>query len=231
MSRPIAVLRPEPGNAATVARCRTAGLETIALPLFTVVPLDWAAPDATAFDALLLTSANAVRHAGPALAGLSVLPVLAVGAATARAAAAAGLSVTLTGSGDAAALVAKAAAAGTQRALHLGGRDTTVEVAGIVAESISVYASEPDDIDPADLAMLAGSTALLHSARAAVRLGELIDRAGVTRKSISIAAISPAVALAADRGWGALTVAATPNDAALIAAARRLDSPARIRDD
>lgn len=231
MSRPIAVLRPEPGNAATVARCRTAGLETIALPLFAVIPLDWEAPDAAAFDALLLTSANAVRHAGHALASLSMLPVLAVGAATARAAAAAGLSVALTGSGDAAALMAEAAAAGTRRALHLGGRETTVAMTGIVAQSISVYASEPDDIDPADLAMLTGSTALLHSARAAMRLGELIDRAGLTRQSIAIAAISPAVALAADRGWGALTVAATPDDAALIAAARRLDPSALLRGD
>ena len=231
MTRAVVVLRPEPGNAATVARCRAAGLEVVALPLFTVVPLDWGVPDPAAFDALLLTSANAVRHAGPGLASLRALPVLAVGSATARAAAEAGLGVTLTGISDAAAVVAEAAAAGTRRALHLGGRETTVAAAGIVARSIAVYASEPRDVDLTALAQLAGSTALLHSARAGAWFGTLIDKAGLARRSIAIAAISPAVAAAAGDGWAGLAVASTPDDAALIAAARALDSPGDVRDD
>jgi uroporphyrinogen-III synthase len=34
------------------------------MPLFAIVPLDWTAPDPAQFDGLVLTSANAVRHAG-----------------------------------------------------------------------------------------------------------------------------------------------------------------------
>ena len=65
MTRPIAVLRPEPGNAATADRIAALGLAAIRLPLFEVRALDWAPPDPAGFDALLLTSANAPRLAGP----------------------------------------------------------------------------------------------------------------------------------------------------------------------
>ncbi len=82
--KPLAVLRPEPGNAATAARIAAAGARTIRLPLFAVGPLAWTPPDPAVHDALLLTSANAVRQAGPGLAGYRTLPVHAVGAAPAR---------------------------------------------------------------------------------------------------------------------------------------------------
>ena len=56
------------------------------MPLFSVESLAWKVPDAASFDALLLTSANAVRQAGAGLTQLRGLPVHAVGAATATAA-------------------------------------------------------------------------------------------------------------------------------------------------
>ena len=106
MTRTLAVLRPEPGNAATVARARAAGFATLSLPVFAVVPLAWDVPDPADYDALILTSANAVRHAGAGLDRLRVLPVFAVGARTAAAARAAGFDVAQTGCEDAAALLA-----------------------------------------------------------------------------------------------------------------------------
>ena len=112
MSRPIAVLRPEPGNGATVAAIEAAGGMAIRLPLFAAAPVAWHAPDPAAFDALLLTSANALRHGGPELAALRSLPVHAVGGATAAAARQAGFAVAHAGTGDGAALVAAAEAAG-----------------------------------------------------------------------------------------------------------------------
>ncbi|MDF0488172.1 uroporphyrinogen-III synthase [Sphingomonas sp. H39-1-10] len=216
MTRTLAVLRPEPGNAATAARAAAAGYAVLRLPLFAVVPLAWIVPDARAHDALVLTSANIVRMAGAGLADLAALPVIAVGEQTAAAARAAGLTVTATGSSDAEALAALLAARGMTRALHLGGRERT-PVDG-VTRAIAVYASEPRAVAPADLAGLAGNVALLHSARAATRLGELLDAAALPRARVTIGAFSAAIAAAAGPGWHAVAVAARPSDTALFAA-------------
>src|SRR5687768_9453521 len=84
--RRLAILRPEPGASATVERARELGLDAFAVPLFAIEPLAWELPDSGAFDALLLTSANTVRQAGPSLERLLQLPAYAVGDATAAAA-------------------------------------------------------------------------------------------------------------------------------------------------
>lgn len=213
---PLAVLRPEPGNAATAGRIEAGGARAIRLPLFAVRALDWTPPEPADFDALLLTSANAVRFGGAGLDRFRVLPVLAVGARTAAAARAAGFDVMAAGVGDAAALIATAWANGVVRALHLGGRERGVEAGGPVARAITVYASEALPIEPRDLDALQGTVALLHSARAARRLAELV---GPRRPTIGVAAFSPAVAAAAGSGWASIAIAAAPNDAALIEAA------------
>ena len=211
MSRPLAVLRPEPGNAATAARIEAAGGTALRLPLFAVRALDWTPPDPQQYDALLLTSANTLRHGGAGLATLRALPVLAVGAATATAARAAGFTVVLTGDHDAANLLAQPH--DFHRPLHLGGRDRIPTG----ATAIAVYVSDALNIAPAAIATLDGSVVLLHSARAAHRLAELVDPA-----RLRIAALSPAVLAAAGPGWDATIVAPTPTDAALVAAALSL---------
>jgi uroporphyrinogen-III synthase len=217
--RRIAVLRPEPGNEATAARVEAIGLEAVRLPLFDVVPLPWSAPEPEQFDALLLTSANAVRVAGDRLALFRSLPVLAVGRATADAARLAGLEVMLTGRSDAASLIDQAERSGKSRMLHLGGRDRTVDRGGPVAQVIAVYASEPVPISADRLRALQASVALLHSARAALRLGELLAAHGQPREAIGIAAFSAAVAKVAGAGWASIAIAAAPSDTALIEAA------------
>lgn len=219
MSRAVAVLRPEPGNAATIARVEAAGLSAIRLPLFDIRAVAWTAPDPADFDALILTSANAPRLAGPGLDAVAHLPVFAVGPATAAAARARGLTVAATGEGDGAEIVATLTERGFTRALLLGGRDRRVHTGGVVAEAITVYASDPAPIDPAAIAALTGNVALLHSARAARRLADLVGHA---RAAIRIAAISDAVAAAAGPGWADIVAAATPDDAGLVALARRL---------
>jgi len=220
VSRRLAVLRPEPGNAATAARAEAAGFAALRLPLFEIVALGWVPPDPRDHDALVLTSANAVRHAGPALARFAALPVIAVGEQTAAAARAAGLAVAVTGTSDARALAATLAARGVARALHLGGRERT-GVTGIARE-IAVYASEPRGVSVPDAASLAGCTALLHSARAAARLGEVLDSAGVARAAVALGAFSTAIAAAAGPGWHAVATAAAPSDAALFTAINAL---------
>ena len=222
MSRAIAVLRPEPGNTATAAAIEALGLTAIRLPLFEVHAIDWTPPDVTRFDALLLTSANAPRHAGPGLAGLRSLPVHAVGHATAAAARDAGLEVVAVGDRDGAALVATAAASGVRRGLLLGGRDRALASDPIIAEAIAVYSSDPVAVAVEALDQLAGAVVLLHSPRAARRVADLIDRAGIDRRTVRLAAISAAAADIAGSDWQRIAAAASPDDAALIALARAL---------
>jgi len=207
----LAVLRPEPGNAATAARAEALGFEVVRLPLFAVRPLAWVAPDPAAYDALLLTSANAVRYGR--VEALRGLPVLAVGAATAAAARAAGFEVVRTGMRDAATLLGDVA--DYSRILHLAGRDR-IDL-GEQVRAITVYASDPVDLAPEAIAVLVGSTALLHSARAAARFAELVDRAGLDRGRVSLATLSASVAQAAGDGWCAIAVAGAPTDDALLA--------------
>lgn len=203
------VLRPAPGNARTCAALAAAGAEPVALPLFATVPVAWQVPDAQAFDALLLTSAAAVRHAGEGLAALRALPAVAVGEATAAAARAAGLTVVLVGRGDAASVVAQAAA--WPRLMHLAGRDRVAQ-AGVHA--ITVYASEALDVPRSALAVARGAVVLLHSARAAARFAALSG--DLPRDAIRLAALSAGVAAAAGVGWRSVAIAPVPSDAALV---------------
>lgn len=209
------VVRPAPGDARTLARLAALGIAAESVPLFAVRPVAWALPDPSDFDAVLLTSANAVRHGGTGLDTLRNLPVVAVGAATAAVARAAGFAVALTGDGDAVAVRAQAAAAGLSRLLHLAGRDRLA--AG--SATITVYASDALGLPLGTAARFAGATVLLHSARAAATVAALVDRDGVNRGEVRLAAFSPTVAAAAGDGWQAVAIAAAPTDAALIEAA------------
>lgn len=222
MTRPIAVLRPEPGNAATARRIAALGLPAICLPLFEVCALDWTPPDPAGFDALLLTSANAPRLAGPGLAALRRLPVFAVGEATATAARAEGLEVTFTGSADGAALLSAAADRGVRRALLLAGRDRAIADDPVIERAIAVYSSIERDLAATDLLPLAGAVALIHSPRAARRFAELADAAGLDRAAVRLAAISVAAADAAGAGWDMTVAAHTPAEDALLDLARTL---------
>ncbi len=213
MTRGVAIVRPEPGNARTAARIEALGLAAIRLPLFAVVPLAWSPPDPRRYDALFLTSANAARHAGSGLAALSALPVVAVGEETAAAARDVGLAVVKVGPGNAEAALALAEQTGFHRLLYLAGRDRTVTSKPI--DTIAVYASDFTEVAPADFSVLAGSVAMLHSRRAAERLAALCTRDAIDRASIRLAAISDAVADAAGRGWAEVRAASHPDDETL----------------
>jgi uroporphyrinogen-III synthase len=220
----VAVLRPEPGNAATIARAHAAGFATLSLPLFAVRALAWEVPDTERFDSLILTSANALRFGGLGLGALRRLPVLAVGPHTAAAARAAGFDVIAIGDGTAVEIAAIATAHGFTNALHLTGRDRTLERGGAIAAVVPIYESATIPVDDAALHALYGTTALLHSARAAQRLAALIAGAGMDRAALGIAAFSSAIATAAGSGWREVAIARTPDDAALFAAVQACGS-------
>lgn len=217
----IFVIRPEPGLQATLQSARERGLAAVGLPLFEVMPLSWAVPDPTDFDALLVGSANAFRLAGAGLASLKGLPVHAVGEVTANAARSAGFAVEQVGEG------------GLQSVLDGVTRPTRfLRLAGV--ERVPLEAPEGSTITTrevyevralpitgsAQVSLRAGDPlVLLHSAAAARHFAAEVDRLGLDRAAIRLACIGPRVAQAAGEGWAACEAAPQPNDDALLALA------------
>lgn len=222
------VLRPEPGASQTVAAARSLGLEAVAAPLYAVEPLPWRVPLGL-FDALMLTSANAVRWAGEGLAALRTLPVYAVGEATAAAARAAGLDVVHVGSGGAGVLAEAMQARGVGRALHLAGEvHRALAEPGFDIVRAIVYRSAPVARLPA---RPEGMIVLIHSPDAGCLFARLMDETGVDRSTVAVAAISDAAASRMGDGWAHLAVAPQPTDAALLAIAAKLCEEAPTNAD
>lgn len=217
MTRRLLILRPEPGANATAARAAALNLDTILMPLFAIEPVDWSPPDPAGYDAAMMTSANAARMAGPALAAYRHLPLYAVGSATAAAARDAGFADIRPGDGDAEALMARARADGIDRLLHFAGADhVAVTSDQPTIDRRIVYHAVERAVSGAY--PTSGIVALIHSARAARRFATLTPK----RAGIAIAAISDAAATAAGTGWHRVAVASQPTDAALLAVAARL---------
>ena len=212
--RKLLLLRPEPGLTESAARASELGLEVIARPLFRVEPVDWIAPDPDNYDALLLTSANAVNQAGTELVKLSRLRAYAVGAATAEAAMEAGLSLAGVGKGGVTELLAEIP--GPARLLHLAGEDRREVESDHSIDRLTVYRSVA--IEDPRLPPLHGLVAAVHSPRAAVRLAEL----AAERRHTAIAAISENAADACGQGWERVEVAARPDDSSVLALAAML---------
>ena len=208
--RPLIILRPEPGASRTAEQARRLGLDPRVVPLFELVPLAWTAPYPSEFDALVITSANAVRFGGSELDRLKDLPVHAVGEASAAAARQAGFAIASAGTGGIEAMELPA----SQRLLHLAGLDHQPVQSAV---AIPVYEARPI-AQPAGLAALADGVVAVHSPRAGRRLGELVAE----RSAIAIAAISPVAAASCGDGWQEVAAAAQPSDAALLALAARL---------
>jgi uroporphyrinogen-III synthase len=220
----VLVLRPQPAADQTAARARALGLDPVVAPLFEIRSVPWLLPDGSC-DALLLTSANAARAAGP----LPDLPCYAVGETTAAAARSAGLRQVACGPSDGGAALALAAADGHRRILHLCGREhIPLEQPGIEVVRRVVYAAEEAAAlaEEAREAVAAGAVVLLHSPRAARTFAACVER----RDEIRIAAISPAAADAAGDGWRAVGTAVEPRDQALLEVAAQLCKAARAQD-
>jgi uroporphyrinogen-III synthase len=219
--QPLIVTRPDPGGAATVGRAKALGLDARHLPLFAAKPMAWTPPAIEGFDALLVTSAQAARLAGPDLARLAGLPVYAVGSATAEALESAGLCVAMAGSTDGQDLLGVMTSRKIRNILWLCARDrSTFDTLGAALVPLPCYAVDPVDPAPEWAQMIAAPAVLLaHSMRGAARISELV---GASRAHLRLAAISPKVAAAAGAGWDAVGVAERPDDAALLAQAYAL---------
>ncbi|MEC3912688.1 uroporphyrinogen-III synthase [Sphingobium sp. CR2-8] len=218
----ILILRPEPAAGRTAEKAAALGLEVRRHPLFAPQPVDWSPPTPDRFDALLLTSANGVRLAGPDLERYRALPAYAVGQATARVLEAAGFSTVIAGTSDGSEIAARIAADGHRRVLHLAG--TTVapmETGAVDVMRIAVYSMATLPPDPALIAdATPGTVLLVHSPRAGERLAERIE--ATDRAALYIVAISPSALAACGVGWASGQAAALPDDDEMLALAARL---------
>lgn len=222
--KPVVVIRPEPGASATVRAGRAIGLDIHAFPLFEVRALDWKPVPPREIDAILLGSANALRHAGADLARYRGFPAYVVGEATAAAAREAGLDVAAVGKGGLQQVLDRLAP-GHSRLLRLAGRERVALAVpeGVTVTTREVYASNPRPFPP-QLTRLIESPAviLLHSGEAAAHFAGGCGENGIDRARLSLAAIGPRVAARAGAGWAALRSASEPSDAALLALASQM---------
>jgi uroporphyrinogen-III synthase len=222
---PLLVVRPEPGNAATLAAAKALGLEAHGDPLFEVVPVPWTAPPAMGFDAVLIGSANVLRHGGEALVGYASLPAYVVGLTTAEAARQAGFTVAAVGSGGLQGLVARLAEDGRRRVLRpLGTEHVPLEVQPDTSiETVVVYEARPLPLSASSAAFLGENTVvMLHSAAAARHFAAECDRLSAARHKVALACIGPRVVAAAGEGWASVASAERPDDTALLALAARM---------
>lgn len=205
-----------------MARAGALGLDAHSVPLFTVRPVSWAAPDPGPYVGILLTSANALRLAGGDLKRFCHLPAFAVGSVTAELAREAGFVSVVEGDSDVTRLVARIATLGLHRLLHICGAEVRpFEPYGVVIDRCIVYSADPVAA-PAKLAPLVGErpVILVHSPRAAARLAALV--APDLRAKVALVAISANAGKAAGSGWEEVAIASEPRDEAMLKEATRL---------
>ncbi len=222
--KPVIIIRPQPGASATLAAARAMNLNAHVFPMFQVHPMPWDMPDAESFDALLLGSANAVRHGGAALSTYAGKPTYAVGEITAQTARDAGLDVIQTGTGGLQDVL------GTltpdhRRLLRLAGKQRVELTApnGVSITECEVYSSDPLPM-PGELTKILARPALvmLHSAEAARHFAASCETRGIDRSMVMLACIGPRVADAAGNGWQDVRAAAESSEKALLALAREM---------
>lgn len=185
----VLVARPQTGADATAARLEGLGFEPILLPLTEIKGLAVSAPSALdAFDAVAVTSANALRHMPKdLLPRLLDKKCFAVGGETGIAVKNAGFRDIVVGTGDAAGLVRiilGGALPSGSHVLHLCGRVRVSGLAdglregGMAITELETYDAPVIHYAPETiLAKLGGvplDAALVHSAKAALRLSEVI---------------------------------------------------------
>jgi len=222
---PVIAIRPEPGCGATVALAAEIGLDVAGHPLFAVEPVAWDLADAGEYDAILLGSANALRHGGPGLHALTLLPTLCVGESTASVAHEAGFNVVATGSGGLQSVLPAALEQNFHRLLRLSG-EAHVPLSppvGMRIDTVTCYRVHPDPIDATLAATLArGALVLLHSGEAAAHFSAEVDRLEIARSAIALACLAPRIAERAGTGWAALCTASVAEDRALLALAAQM---------
>lgn len=223
--------RPQPAADATAGRLAAAGFRPLLLPLTEIAPLAHEAASFPDCDAVAITSANAIRHAGREfLRMLADRPLHAVGERSADAARQAGFRKVLAGkAGNADALAAHILAQPKRprNVLYLAGRPRTgrleavLEAAGIGVDVVEVYAAEPIPYErvvfETMLLQQGALSVLIYSAHAARVLVQQAKAHGVviSGSDIRFCAISDAAAAPLEALNGSVVVAKSPDEDAL----------------
>jgi uroporphyrinogen-III synthase len=219
----IVVIRPAVGSFATVRVAGRRGVAVEPFPMAEVQPEAWQAPDPAGVDALLVGSANVFRHAGPQIDAFRTKPVLAVGMATAQMAENAGFAVGLAGEGGLQHLIDRLPPDEEVRLLRLAARDhVTINLPPrVTVDTRVVYAAHNVPMPDALAALLEaeGALVLLHSAGLAAHFASEVERLGIDRGKVRLAALGPRIAEAAGAGWASLRWADRPAESDLLALA------------
>lgn len=228
------ITRPAREAAALAAQLAEQGHDSVAAPMLDIqfYPESSGPLDLSRFQAVLVTSANAVRALEAANADRAI-SILAVGGATAAAARSAGFGRVGTAGGDAQALARLVIDTVDPMAgplLHASGRDTagplaaTLADAGFAVQRIVLYtaraASQLPDAAHDALSKDRVAGVLFFSPRTAEVFGKLVRHAGLINQLSGLYALclSPAVAMRLrQEDWRGIRVAKRPDQASLVA--------------
>ncbi|MCR6629520.1 MAG: uroporphyrinogen-III synthase [Magnetospirillum sp.] len=226
------VTRPREDSEGLARELEARGLDVATEPLLDIVPVD-SPVDAEGVQGILATSANGVRALARVLPDRD-LPVWAVGDASARTARGQGYTRVESAGGDVETLAAlvKSRCTPEQGAfLHAAGTVTAGDLSGSLAAAgftvrrVVLYEARTADALSPGLAerLRAGSIdlALFFSPRTAATFATLVQAAGLAGTTARIAAYALSSAVAGNLAalpWAAVRVAATPTQAALLAA-------------
>jgi uroporphyrinogen-III synthase len=243
----VLVTRPHPDDEATAGALRARGFEVLQAPMLRFAAVPFLDDVDARYDAVIVTSANALRAIEPQLAGsrLLELPLFAVGDHTASAARGAGFGQVIAARGDAAALrdlvLAGVKSKHLKRGstlLYLAGADLARDLAGELGEkgftvvTHTTYRMIPVSSLPREVcdAFVANEVeAVLHYSRRSARA--FLDAARTGGVEISALAlpqycISAAVAsILRDAGAAQVTAAASADENALFEALVRALRP------
>jgi uroporphyrinogen-III synthase len=233
----ILVTRPRPDSEDTAESLRARGHVVLLAPALKLEPVAFQDDSEAGFDAIIVTSANAIRAIAPLLAdlGLLRLPVFAVGAHTASVAREAGFAEVIVAGGDAAALRDKVVQGARDKRLrpkstllYLAGADLSRDLGGeLGAKGFNVvtrttYRMAPVKHLPREVCdgfAAHGIEAVLHYSRRSARA--FLDAArdeGVEISALSIPQCCLSETVAAvlrEAGASQVLVAATPDETAL----------------
>lgn len=168
------LLRPSQGAQQSAIIARQMGFDPIIAPASQIAPLPWDAPPAQNFDAIMITSANALRMAHLSkpeiIAQYKHLPLFAVGKATAKLAQDMGFTIAAMGQGGAKALWPHIISHGAKNILRLVGRDYVAVDNDVNICTIMVYEARALPINDTLKSLIMSATGphifAFHSAKA-----------------------------------------------------------------
>lgn len=224
----IAVTRPEEDAGPLKARLEALGHSAVMAPLLNIVPRQGVAIPALPWQAIAVTSANAIRALQPGH-GLNSIRTLTVGPQSLKAARESGFQAEAHG-GDVNGLAAYIRAAldpGAGPVLYLSGAETAGDLeaqlkgAGFACHRAVLYDAIPaGSLGPAEAELARGrlDAVLLYSPRSARIWRQLVEQSGLAPEAARLRnfCLSRNVASVLPDGWGK-EVAGSPDEQAMLA--------------